>query len=408
MTVVCISKPLFNGGIMLNKIIEIREAIGQDKIRVMRKYPELEDILRYAYDPFKKYYMTAPYLNGIPGGDVNNINKALLNDLNSRELSGQAAFKAVCDHIITLNPDSAEVFKMIINKDLRAGINVKTINKAWPGLIPLTFDGSFKPDIMLLKTFNPEKVKYPCLAACKKDGVRGLYVSTMISRRGQKLIGHNHIEEQIEGYGEEFDGELCVPGKIFDEASGLIRNDQPTPESVYWIFDCPSVPGTKLQRYNWLLENVVETDAVKLIPHWSVCNEFRLMDFYECVLDQGEEGIVIYDAKDIYEDKRSYSWMRLVPKKQADCKVIGFYEGKGKYAWSLGGIIVDYKGHEVKVGSGFIEKISKDESSMYKIRSFIWDNKELFLGAIAQCEFKEETKASSMRQPIFKRWRFDK
>jgi len=412
MTAVCISMPaltVFMEVMMLNKIIEIREAIGQDKIRVMRRYPELRGVLRYSYDPFKKYYIAAPDLDGIlNGADIGAGTKALLDDLSSRELSGQAAFEAVCDHITTLNPDSAEIFKMIINKDLRAGISVKSINKAWPGLIPLTFDGSTKPDIMLLKTFNPKKVKYPCYAAVKKDGVRGLYATTMISRQGQQLLGHDHIEKQIEGYGEKFDGELCVPGEIFDVASGLIRNDQPTPESVYWIFDCPSIPGTKAQRYKWLLENISETDNIRLIHHWIFYNEKQLMEFYKHVLSKGEEGIVIYDFKDIYEDKRSYSWMRMVPREQADCKVIGFFEGRGKHAGSLGGIIVDYKGHEVKVGSGFTEKISGGDSSMYKIRSFIWNNKELFIGAFAQCEFKEKTKAGSMRQPIFKRWRFDK
>lgn len=398
-----------NGGFMLNKIIEIREAIGQDKIEVIRKYPELKKILKYAYDPFKKYYIIAPELDGtFNGSDIDSATKILLDDLSTRELSGQAALEAVCDHICTLNPNSAEVFKMIINKDLRAGINIKSINKAWPGLISLTFDDSEKPAVMLLKTFDPKKVKYPCLVAGKKDGVRGLYTTTMLSRQGHRLIGHDHIEEQIRNYGENFDGELCIPGEIFDIASGQIRDSNPTPESVYWIFDCPSVPGTKLERYNWLLKNVTETDTIRLIPHWLIYSENHLMDFYECVLNQDEEGIVIYDPEDIYEDKRSYSWMRLVPKKQADCRVIGFFEGRGKHTRSLGGIIVDYKGHEVKVGSGFIEKISSKNPSMYKIRSFIWGNKELFLGAIAQCEFKEETKASSMRQPIFKRWRFDK
>ena len=139
-----------------------------------------------------------------------------------------------------------------------------------------------------------------------------------------------------------------------------------------------------------------------------------------------EECLVIYDADSYYEDKRSYDWMRLVPIATEDCKVIGFFEGKGKHADSLGGIIVDYKGHEVKVGTGFKEKfIAKDSLNLNKIesvnpkyrrisvneqniRQYIWDNKELFLGAIAECEYKEKTKAGSMRQPRFKRWRWDK
>jgi len=391
---------------MLNLIKEIETAIGNNKIEVMKKYPQLKKILRYAYDPFKKYYISAPDIYGTPSENYS-LDEAfiLLDNLSSRSISGQAATDAVENMIYSLMPFTAELFKMILNKDLRSGINIKSINKAWPELIPLTFDGSIKPDVMLLKTFNPKKAKYPLMAAVKKDGVRGLYTTTMLSRQGKKLIGHDHIEEWLENFGKEFDGELCIPGAIFDVASGLIRNSKPTPESVYWIFDCPSLPGSKRERWNWLAGFFDETVFIKLIPHYTIFNEAQLMLFYEQALSNGEEGIVVYDPDDIYEDKRSWSWMRLVPLKQADCEVIGFYEGKGKHAGSLGGIIVDYKGHEVKVGAGFKEKIS---DTVRWIRQHIWDNKSQFLGAIAQCEFKEETKAGSMRQPRFKRWRFDK
>lgn len=131
MATVCIRVPAFNsiyGGIMLNKIIEIREAIGQDKTRVMRKYPGLKRMLRYTYDPFKKYYITTPELNGITGGSyLLDESFNLLDDLSSRELSGQAAFEAICDHIATLNIDSAKIFKMVINKDLRSGTNIQAV-----------------------------------------------------------------------------------------------------------------------------------------------------------------------------------------------------------------------------------------------------------------------------------------
>lgn len=391
---------------MLNMIKEIQTAIGNDKIKAMRKYPELKEILVAAYDPFKKYYITAPNISGIDKGcNLHLATKSLFVDLSSRELSGNLAYEAVCDHINILNSDHAEIFKMILNKDLRAGINIKSINKAWPGLISLTFDGSIKPDIMLLKTFDPKKAKYPLMVAVKKDGVRGLYTTTMLSRQGKKLIGHDHIEYWLENYGKDFDGELCVPGEIFDVASGLIRNDKPTPESIYWIFDCPSLPGTKRDRWNWLRNNILDQWPIRLIPHYTIFNEVQLIKFYKWALSQGEEGIVVYDPDDIYEDKRSHSWMRLVPIKNADCVVIGFYEGKGKHAGSLGGIIVDYKGHDVKVGIGFKEKICEP---IYNNRQYIYDNKSIFLGIIAKIEFKEETKAGSMRQPRFKRWRFDK
>jgi len=423
---------------ILSHIEEINQAIGNEKIDIMKKYYSDRMILKYAYDPFKKYHITSEksgldYLQGSPdGSNFTTKTKTILDDLSSRSLSGQAAIEAVCDHMVSLNPDSAELFKRILNKDLRCGINIKTINKAFPGLIPLVWDGSKKPAFALCKTFDPKKIKYPVLAAVKKDGVRAQYIDKMISRQGKPLVGHNHIEDQFNFH---VDGELCVPGEIFDVASGLIRNDDPTPNSVLWVFDAPSLPGVKRERINWLRRNLKESNSVKLIHHYWIETESDLTKFYQWALVEGEEGIVIYDPDSEYEDGRI--WWRLVPIKSADCHVIGFYEGKGKHAGSLGGIIVDYKGHEVRVGTGFSEKVSKSQLKQLvssidkklltleskkiegysiedispvwqKIRQFIWDNKPLFLEAIAKCEFKEKTKAGSMRQPRFKTWRWDK
>lgn len=425
---------------MLLIINKIKAAKGNEKITIMAKHPELKKVLKYAYDPFKKYYMSAPDLEGTFNGEFwLDEMYSILDELSTRKLSGHNALGAVCDHIVSCSPNTAELFKMILNKDLRCGINIKSINKAFPGLIPLAFDGAEKPAVMLLKTFDPKQAKYPCLAAIKKDGDRGLTaIQKLQYRSGRKVIGLNHIEEALVGFDHEFDGELTVPGCDFDTGSGLIRNDSPVTNAEYHIFDVPSVPGTKNHRYNAL--KVLEKkfpSFIKVIEHRRINNAGELKNFYEEALELGEEGIVIYDPDSLYEDKRSYDWTRLVPIKSADCPVVGFFEGKGKHEESLGGIVVDYKGHKVKVGTGFSEKVLKAQLKQllnpidkklltldskklegYKvthvspiwqrIRQFIWDNKDQFKGVVAELEFKEETKAGSMRQPRFKHWRWDK
>lgn len=423
---------------MLGKIQRIAEAVGNEKIEVLRRYPQLKNILKYAYDPFMKFYMTAPDCKGqMQFQSTSDSHFELLTSLHTRELSGNAAYEKVCDHIALCTEDSAEVFKMILNKDLRCGINIKTINTAWPNLIPLTFDGSEKPAIMLLKNFDMKKAKWPMMVAVKKDGVRARFVGgQLVSRQGHKIVGCEHIEKELENFPHELDGELCIDGDIFDIASGKIRSNDPCPEAVYYVFDMPDNNGdeTKEARYMWLEKNLPTSECVKIIKHQTVTNMEELLLRYRYALSGGEEGIVIYDPDSMYEDKRSYDWMRMVPLKTADCKVIGFCEGKGKHAGSLGGIIVDYKGHEVRVGTGFKEKIQLNQElregdknnlifdnsnllgtkywaisiNSQNIRKYIWDNKDIFLGAIAECEFKEETKAGSMRQPRFKRWRWDK
>ncbi|MEZ2310868.1 hypothetical protein AB6809_29910 [Paraburkholderia sp. RCC_158] len=58
-----------------------------------------------------------------------------LDKLAKRELTGNAAQDEVRRLMTFLTPQSAELFKRIIRKDLRAGFSESTVNKAWKGLI---------------------------------------------------------------------------------------------------------------------------------------------------------------------------------------------------------------------------------------------------------------------------------
>jgi len=416
---------------MYNIIREIAAASGNEKKQLLIKHdsPVLRNLLRYAYDPFKRYYITAPGLEGVEGGDdLGVMGRAILDQLASRKLSGQLAIETVSDYVSCLSPNAAVVFQGIINKDLRLGIGLKTINQVYPGLIPYSADGSRgKVDLMLCKTFDPASATYPLCAAIKKDGVRARAVTyELYTRANQRFIGFDHIEDELEKYTFEKDGEMMVPGQDFDGASGLIRNNQPVPTAVYWLFDCPSIDASKWARYQFLKENVVETDHIKIIEHRIINNQEELMEFYHQALVDGEEGLVVYTINHEYRDARSYDWCRLVPIQKADCKVIGFEEGEGKLVGSLGKLIVDFNGVPTGVGTGFNEKLwdlltdaekkkaAKDgkgyteEDYESRRRGYIWDHKPEFLNAIAEIHYKEKTSKGSMRQPRFKGWRFDK
>lgn len=422
---------------MLNVIKRIQKASGAiDKKRIISENPKLRSILIAAYNPFKKYYITPPPLHGTEGGGelctsngwIKNEYYSLLEDLSSRDLSGNAAFEKVCDVLVSLSPEGAMLLRMVLNKDLRMGVGIKTINQVWPGCIPYSVDGdTSKPSIMLCKTFDPLKAVFPLMAAVKKDGIRGrAHDYRLQTRAGHYFIGFEHIEEELDKYPFEKDGEVCVPGLDFDASSGLVRNDQAVPQAIYWLFDCPSHPGNKKERYEYLKKHVVETDTIKIVEHRTCTNLGELMSFYEEALAAGDEGLVVYTIDHRYRDERSWDWTRLVPLKSADCTCIGFEEGTGKLECSLGKIIVQFGSQKVKVGTGFTEKPWKnltipeknsikkkygdiDEEDYERIRrGFIWGNQSFFLGKIAKCVYKEKTKTGSMRQPRFKGWRLDK
>lgn len=85
-----------------------------------------------------------------------------------------------------------------------------------------------------------------------------------------------------------------------------------------------------------------------------------------------------------------------------DCKIIGFEEGTGKYEGMLGALLLDYKGYELRCGSGFTDEDRKE----------IWNNKEKYLGKIAEIQYFRESRNQdgglSVSFPVFICIRHDK
>lgn len=419
---------------MQSKLQAVRDVSGNDKLDVLRAHPELQQILKACYDPHVKYYMTLPFREKFDKygsdicfphtGDLTGTCKKLIERLHTRELSGDEAKREVKSYMEYLNEDHQDMFRGIINKDLRLDLGVRSINKVWPGLIPsIKGGGSEKPAIPLCNNLKPEKLVYPVLCSIKHDGVRGrCFNGKILSRSYKPINGMDHIEAELEKYPFDLDGELMIPGGQFDSTSGLVRNLEPVPEAILMVFDA-DLPGGKYERFLSLfsqLQGNSNTCPIKLIQQRTINNYEELMEYYHNMVEAGHEGIVICPRDGEYEDRRC--WWRLVPLKSADCSVIGFEEGKGKLVGSLGKIVVDYKGHECRVGSGFKiipwnelpkskrQRMNGPAIQVYTrmVRDYIWTHQDEFMGKIAECQFKEETKDGSMRQPTFKCWRDDK
>ena len=85
-----------------------------------------------------------------------------------------------------------------------------------------------------------------------------------------------------------------------------------------------------------------------------------------------------------------------------DLEVIGYEEGTGAMAGTLGSLIVEYKGNKVYVGSGF----SKEQ------REEIWKHPNDYIGITISIQYFEETTNDqggiSLRFPVFLDFRYDK
>jgi DNA ligase-1 len=128
----------------------------------------------------------------------------------------------------------------------------------------------------------------------------------------------------------------------------------------------------------------------------------KITEILEEEIAKGEEGIMIniWDAD--YEFKRTNNLLKVKKFNTCDLRVTGFEEGTGKYVGMLGAFICEYKGGQVKVGSGLTDEQRVD----------VWRNSRDYENLIIEVSYFEETKDStgklSLRFPTFKDFRFDK
>lgn len=368
---------------MLDTLIDIAQTPGSlKKQAILRAHPELKQIVEYAYNPYKHYYMTEPPIDG--EGFNSTIDFAVLDQMAKRALDTSMILK----YISLMEYDTAEVFKRILNKDLRIGLGVKSINKVWPGLIP-TFS------VQLAKLYEPSRVSFPCFVCPKLDGIRAIYKNSQLyTRNGHVIQGVDHILRQVQHL-HTLDGELLIPGLTFEESSGKLRSGHDVPDAVYYVFDSPSDDDlcNRLERIKG-----IDSSHVKYVPHNEVEHLADIMTWYHIHRQEGYEGSIVKTSYTPYYDGRNYDWMKIKNVDTHDLSVIGFYEGEGRLNGTLGGVIVDYFGVPVRVGSGF----SDSE------RICVWCSKDSYLGKVCEIQAQEETSGKSLRHPRFIGWRFDK
>lgn len=170
---------------------------------------------------------------------------------------------------------------------------------------------------------------YPVLATPKLDGIRCLVLNGKAVSRTFKPIPNNHIRTTIEagfkGYRAEFDGEIMVRNRTFNDLSGDVRREDGRPDFYYAVFDLvgptdslnvvdPSmtsergIPGGLHQPYATRISSLVTLSlpdfCEKILP--VICNNEAELTAYELQqLHAGFEGLCIRSPGSPYKCGRS-------------------------------------------------------------------------------------------------------
>ena len=397
------------------------------KQEILEEYKEetlLSRILQYAYNPHLNFYITGDALTDPESYEGKGISKVLephdtiLEDLISRKVTGHDA-RDRCEEVLAkLNYHDAIIFKRILNRDLRLGMGIKTINKVWPNLIP-------EFGVMLCSPANEktlDKMDYPCLAQLKLDGMRSVVIVNgdhvqVKSRSGKDIQLHGEFDEQFsklaQGGSWVFDGELLVlgdDGNPLDRKTGngilnkavkgtITPEDAKRVRMVVWdMIKGDGFAKGEDNRFNYNLRSKMQLVTTRQVANYEEANTWA-----QEVMKQGHEGIILKSTAGTYESKRVSHQIKIKAELEADLVVTDWIEGTGRNEGRLGALTVESADGAVvvNVGSGFSDEL-RDEIT-----------KDNILGSIITVRYNEiiQDKNSSTKSlflPRFLEVRLDK
>lgn len=323
------------------------------------------------------------------------------------------------------NTELRYLLRLMLSKDLRAGVSVSTVNKARPGTV-------FEFNCMLAAKWEPEKLSYPVCLEPKFDGMRMLAIGdvngfSFYTRSGKPIttVSQTLHESLCELYTDGldvwmpeskivFDGELM--GEDFKETMEQARRkDHVWQDGVFYTFDALTIeqfsslksksalkPPGYSERRKRLREAYGSRPRPQLVlpPSYIVKDEEEIFEYFAKFRARGLEGCIIKNRNGTYHPRRNRDWMKLKDSASVDVPIVDCVEGTGKYEGMMGALVVDVEGVTVNVGTGFHDGE----------RAELWEahNEGWLRGKIIEVEYHEKTPDGSLRHPRFVRFRNDK
>ena len=417
----------------ITSVIELRDAVGtKAKKSVIKKYSKDEwfrTFLYYALNPTISYNLSENTLR-FAEGEAYPIASVLFKDIfdccesisRFRGIDNATVLQVKALLYNTDEPER-EIFTKLLAKTLRLGVTAKTVNKVIPNLVPeWEVQQAFPIDKY------PVKVGTEFWLTQKLNGVRAtFYNGQLIARSGLPFQGLEHITKDINFVsvaGFVLDGELILKdngslsdNEAFRKVTGIINSDSVDKTEVcFRVFDAIPLndfesanPTTKYSVRRTILDELekqLNKDGIKTTTILGVLyhgNDLSMIDkFLDQMVAEDKEGLML--NKDVpYRRKRHKGILKIKRFYTMDLPIVRCEEGTGRLQGTLGAFVLNYKGNEVKVGSGF-----SDEQRMV-----FWQHRKELEGTLCEVKYKEissdkNTGLQSLQFPVFVTLRTDK
>lgn len=247
----------------------------------------------------------------------------------------------------------------------------------------------------------------------KLDGCRCIVDKTgMWSRHGKEFVSCPHIRRALDKVFEKYpdlilDGELYFHSNEdnFNEVVSLIKKTRPTDEDLklseekiqYWVYDIPSDAGTFSERYEHMKSLFGEFPELVpaenlfffvLVGATEAKSPEDVEKYLEASISSNFEGAMVrLDTP--YEFRRTKNLLKVKRFLDGEFPIVGFEEGRGNLAGTVGAILVDVNGVTVRAGM----KFSREESKK------VWENRDQYIGKSATIRYFQQTNDGSLRFP---------
>ena len=309
--------------------------------------------------------------------------------------------------------DDREFYEQMITKSFRLGADSKVINAVIPGLIP-TWDVMLGTSIEHCKL--PENIWFSL--SQKLNGNRCTYYNgEFYTRQNKKYIGLNHVKVDIEKIPNAkdlvFDGELIYKNNeglsdssAFQKGTGIANNKSENKEELKLVlfdvlpredFDNKISKDTYKTRKQRLLDlKQYETENIEIVQiFYEGTDQSEIWKWLDYCEQHDMEGCML-NLDTPYECKRTKNLMKVKMFYDLDLQIVGYEEGTGRNKGKLGAFVVDYKGNQVKVGSGYSDGERKN----------FWNNRDKYAGRVITVKYKEistdkKTGLESLQFPVY-------
>ena len=397
---------------MLKDILnELNESNSSNyKLDILKKYKdnsELKKLLELTYNRNKYNFNVSKncIIKDNPNILESNGSKSVDEILSALEILGEGTIRGneahqfVCNHLKCLDNDNKEIFLNVLGRDLKIGLNVKSINKVFKNLIP-------KPNYMrcaVLSEKTLKKINFPAFIQLKMDGTyREIHVAdgqvTGKTRSGEEYFNpvlFKEMENFPNGY---YTGELTIDGESRFTGNGLINSLNPPYEKITftvwdYLTDDDYLEKSKTPYYSRFesLSDIIEkhkSNRVKLVPNHEVNSIDEALKYVSDWMEQGLEGGVLKDKNNVFKNGTSGTQLKIKLKVDAEMRITGFTDGTigTKREGKIGAIQFSNDEGTIK---GQCSGFSDEELDLFT------KNKDNLIGRIISVEFNDLVKSEN-------------